>query len=311
MPYLLTRLTLLLPLLALANFGGYAYAWLARTSVGNPFFAAQKSADALWPAYTGYLTDMLQNGWAGIESTPGLLSGGLGGALAASGGLLLVAILVSVGAGTLLALLGTRSRPPGIRSWLTGLTTLGLATPSFFIGVLCIALLLRGLIQGLFDSLAIPIGGFGWDEHLILPVLTLALRPTAQIAQLLAGLLAGEMGQPYVTTARSKGIPSRAQLLVHILPNVWSSLAQIIAGSVRLLAGELILVERLFGWPGVGQLIADTLVPAQFASAQVAATFLDPPLVATLLTIFAGTLLLVDSGAALLSRAADPRLRST
>jgi peptide/nickel transport system permease protein len=310
MPYILTRLTILLPLLALANFGGYAYAWLARTSVGNPFFAAQKSADTLWPAYTGYLTDLLQKGWSGIESTAGLLPGDMGGALAASGGLLLIAILVSIGLGSILALLGTRSRPPGIHGWLTGLTTIGLAMPSFFIGVLCIALLLRGLIQGIFDSLAIPTGGFGWDEHLVLPVLALALRPTAQIAQLLAGLLAGEMGQPYTTTARSKGIPNRGLLLIHILPNVWSALAQIIAGSVRLLAGELILVERLFGWPGVGKLIADTLVPAQFTSARVAATFLDPPLVATLLTIFAGTLLLVDSFAALLSRAADPRLRS-
>jgi ABC-type dipeptide/oligopeptide/nickel transport system permease component len=123
--------------------------------------------------------------------------------------------------------------------------------------------------------------------------------------------LAEEMGRPYVTTARSKGLRGRTQLLGHVLPNVWASLAQIIAGSVRLLVGELILVEKLFDWPGLGQLVANTLVPAQFASARVAITFLDPPLVATLLTLIAGALLVLDGGATLFSRAADPRLRGT
>lgn len=311
MLYLRTRLTLLLPLLALANFGGFAYAWLARSSVGNPFFAADKPATALWPAYTGYLMDLLRYGWVGIESVPGLLPRGMGGALVASGGLLLGAIAVSTGLGCLLALLGTRARPPGIRGWLTAVTAIGLATPGFFVGVLVIALLLRGLIQGSIANLPVPVGGFGWDSHLLLPVLALSLRPTAQIAQLLAGLLAGEMGQPYVTTARGKGIGGRTLLLGHILPNVWAQLAQILAGSVRLLVGELILIEKLFGWPGIGQLIANTLVPAQFASARVATTFLDPPLMATLLTLIAGGLLLLDSAAALLSRITDPRMGET
>ncbi|MBP7962660.1 MAG: ABC transporter permease subunit [Caldilineaceae bacterium] len=306
--FLLTRLSLLLPLLAVANFGGYAYAWLARTSMGNPFFATTNASDSLWPAYMDYLTNLLRHGWAAL---PTMSERGMGGALAASGGLLLAAVMVSIGLGVLFALLGTRSRPPGIRGWLTAFTTLGLATPSFFIGVLVIALLLRGLIQGFFTAFPVPLNGFGWDVHLLLPILALSLRPTAQIAQLLAGRLAEEMGRPYVTTARSKGLRSRTQLLGHVMPNVWASLAQIIAGCVRLLVGELILVEKLFDWPGLGQLVANTLVPAQFASARIAATFLDPPLVATLLTLFAAVLLVLDGGAALLSRTADPRLRET
>ncbi len=73
--FLLTRLSLLLPLLAVANFGGYAYAWLARTSMGNPFFATTNASDSLWPAYTDYLTNLLRHGWAGIATTPGRRGG--------------------------------------------------------------------------------------------------------------------------------------------------------------------------------------------------------------------------------------------
>ena len=166
--------------------------------------------------------------------------------------------------------------------------------PGFFIGRLAVALLLLATIYARLGNIPLPIQGFGWDNHLILPLLALSVRPTAQIAQVVAGLLAGELGQQYIVAARGKGLTERRVIWHHALRNVWAPVAHAVAGAVRLLVADLIVVEWLFAWPGLGFLMAATLIPAQFASASVEARFLDPPLVASLITIFAAFFLLID-----------------
>jgi len=158
-------------------------------------------------------------------------------------------------------------------------------------------------------NIPLPIQGYGWDWHLILPLVALCVRPTAMIAQVVAALLAGELGQQYIVAARGKGLAERRVIWHHALRNVWAPVAHALAGSVRLLVADLIVVEWLFGWPGLGFLMAATLIPAQVASATVDAGFLDPPLVASLLTIFAAIFLITDLLAGALARAADPRQR--
>jgi ABC-type dipeptide/oligopeptide/nickel transport system permease component len=86
------------------------------------------------------------------------------------------------------------------------------------------------------------------------------------------------------------------------------------AGSFRLLTGELILVEWLFDWPGLGRLLALTLIPPRLAQTggpgDQSLYFLHPPLLAALLMAFALLFLLADATASLLARAADPRQRA-
>jgi peptide/nickel transport system permease protein len=182
--------------------------------------------------------------------------------------------------------------------------------PSFFIGRLAVAMLLLLTIYAGLSSIPLPIQGYGWDNHLVLPLLALVVRPTAQIAQVVAGLLAGELGHQYIVAARGKGLTERRVIWHHALRNVWAPVAHAEAGAVRLLVADLIVVEWLFGWPGLGFLMAATLIPAQFASASVAARFLDPPLVASLITIFAAVFLVTDLIAGAFARAADPRQRA-
>ena len=306
---LFLRFLLLLLLVAAANFGGYAYAYLARTLSGNPFFAREVTTAALWPSYTEYVGGMVQGNYAAVavyEEDFWLI---LGRAAAASAGLLALALAISVVLGLAIGLLGVRLRPPGVRGWLTAGTILGLSTPSFFIGRLAVALLLLVTIYAELGSLPLPIQGYGWDAHLVLPLLALSVRPTAQIAQVVAALLAGELGKQYIVAARGKGISERRVITHHALRNVWAPVAQSLAGAVRLLMAELIVVEWLFAWPGLGFLMAATLIPAQFASAAVEARYLDPPLVASLITIFAAVFLLTDLVAGSLAHLADPRQR--
>ena len=304
------RLLLLVLLLAAANFGGYTYAFLARTISGNPFFARETQTGTLWSGYSHYVQGMLQGSYREVAVYQDDFFLILGRAAVASAGLLLLALVISVALGLLIGLLGVRLNPPGVRDWLTGVTILGLSTPAFFIGRLGVALLLLLTIHARLGNVPLPIQGYGWDWHLILPLIALTVRPTAMIAQLVAGLLAGELGQQYIVAARGKGLAERRVIWHHALRNVWAPVAHALAGAVRLLVADLIVVEWLFGWPGLGFLMAATLIPAQVASATVEAGFLDPPLLASLLTIFAAIFLVTDLLAGALARAADPRQRA-
>ena len=303
------RVLLLVLLLAAANFGGYTYAFLARTISGNPFFARATQTGTLWSGYSHYVQGMLQGNFREVAVYQDDFFLILGRAAIASAGLLVLALVISVALGLLIGLLGVRLHPPGVRDWLTGVSILGLSTPAFFIGRLGVALLLLLTIYARLGSVPLPIQGYGWDWHLVLPLVALCVRPTAMIAQIVAGLLAGELGQQYIVAARGKGLAERRVIWHHALRNVWAPVAHALAGSVRLLVADLIVVEWLFGWPGLGFLMAATLIPAQVASATVDAGFLDPPLVASLLTIFAAIFLITDLLAGALARAADPRQR--
>jgi peptide/nickel transport system permease protein len=187
---------------------------------------------------------------------------------------------------------------------------MGLAMPSFYIGSLFVLALLTVLIRGYSDQLYFPIRGFGWDNHLVLPTLALMARPTVQIAQVTAELLKDELSKQYVVAARSVGFTWRAIRWRLALRNIIAAIILSIASSVRLLVGELIVVEWLFGWPGLGRLLASTLIPGMTSSTVQAPLFLDPRIVAAVLTVFAALFLLTDFIAAFLVRLSDPRLRS-
>ncbi|GIK74610.1 MAG: hypothetical protein BroJett021_35980 [Chloroflexota bacterium] len=306
----LWRPLFLLAVLIGANFGGFTYAYLARSTAGNPFFGNQSDTNALIPDYLAYIEQVGAISLSDVAVYGDSFGRVLREATIASLGLLTIALAVSIALGVGVGLAGVRVRPPGVRTWLTVFTTIGLATPSFFFGRLTVALFFLLVINVPGAAMPLPIRGYGWDEHLILPVIALALRPTAQIAQIMAGLLAGELGRQYIVAARGRGLPESRVVRRHALRNVWAPIFQAMAGAMRLLVGELIVVEWLFGWPGLGALLAATLIPAGFTSASVESRFLDPPLVASLLTIFAMIFVLTDMFVGQLARSLDPRQRT-
>ena len=304
--------------LLLANFIGFAYAHFtpALHAARTPFLRAEPAAPLL-PAYSEYLNSIIKLDFSDEIALPGTarvnqpvtLGETLGNATLASLGLLLFSLLLSIPLGLVLAFWATHNDPPGISRWLTISSTIGLAMPSFYIGSLFIIALVAYVIwRGPGTEMPVPLDGFGWDEHLALPVLALMTKPTFQVAQLTAGVLAGELGKQYITAARSFGNTWRSIRLRHVMKNVLTPVILTIAGMQRFLIGELVLVEWLFRWPGLGRLLAWTLVPAQLTSSQGSPLFLNSALMATLLTIIAGLFLLIDFSAAVLVRIMDPRL---
>ena len=91
--------------------------------------------------------------------------------------------------------------------------------PSFYIGsLLIIGLVLYVIWRG--TDMPLPLSGFGWDVHLVLPVLALMARPTFQLAQVTSGVLSAELGKQYVIAGRSMGRTWRSIRVHFALKNV-------------------------------------------------------------------------------------------
>ncbi len=314
--YLPRRLFLIPLALVFINFAAFAYTHLALyvQQASNPYGTLAERPGVL-ALYVEYAQHLLRGDFGQMpqQGTPEPLMAGLARAAGASAGLLTLAFTLSAGLGLALGLASVRINPTRIAPWLAPLATLGLSMPSFYIGTLFLALVVWLALHGV-KNFPLPLSGSGWDAHLILPTLALMLRPTMQIAQVTAGLLADELDKQYVVTARSVGNTWRVIRWKHTLRNILAAVTLTIAGAFRLSLGELVLVEWLFSWPGLGRLLAFTLIAPNIAAPGLVGGgghyFLDATLTPALITLFALIFLLADALASLLVRAADPRLRA-
>lgn len=150
-------------------------------------------------------------------------------------------------------------------------SVLGISAPSFFMGIL-IAYLLGFVLSGvtglhmtgsLFDT--DPFAGRQLQlRNLILPALTLGIRPMAIIAQLTRGSLLDTLDQDYIRTAYAKGLSKRVVVWKHGLRNALNPVITAITGwFAELLAGAF-FVETIFGWKGIGKITVDALEKLDF-----------------------------------------------
>ncbi len=315
--YILRRLVIIPFALVLINFLGFTYAYIARPirAASTPYLREQIGQQPpLFESYAQYIQGVIHGSLSRpISQGPqiGSFAQTLGQSFIDSTGLLIIAIIFAVIIGFGFGMLGVRNNPPGVRGWMTVLSTIGLAMPSFYIASLSVlAIVFVVVARGPNSESLIPIRGFGWDKHLILPVLALMLRPTVQIAQVTANELVGELGKQYIVAARSIGNTWHDIRWRYALRNALAPIILAIAGSFRLLLGELIVIEWLFNWPGLGNLLASTLVPGVLSTNLGAnALFLNPPVVAAVVTIIGFLFLITDFIASILVHFIDPRLR--
>ncbi len=318
--YIFRRLALIFPASLLINFIGYAYAYLVLPLRASRIpYVLQLSLGEREPLLRGYWTYLqglarLDLGTRGLGPDSQALAEEVIRAIPATLGLLAIALILSALVGLILGLTAVHTTPPRRSRWLSLFATIGMAMPSFYIGILLFLAVFAYVLARPGRGLPLPVSGFGWDAHLILPTLALIVRPSVQIAQVTSGLLVDELGKQYVVTARSIGQSWKVIQRRHTMRNIVAAVVLTVAGSLRLLVGELILVEWLFRWPGLGYLFAQTLIPPhasrQMASAIQSASFLNPAIVATVLTVFAVLFLVVDLLASIAVRIVDPRLRA-
>src|ERR1700761_1083421 len=185
--------------------------------------------------------------------------------------LAMAAMLLATILGIALGVLAAVKRDTWMDTSAIFVSVLGISAPSFFMGIV-IAYLLGFVASGwtglhmtgsLFDT--DPFAGRELQlRNLILPALTLGIRPLAIIAQLTRGSLLDTLDQDYIRTAYAKGLPKRIVVWKHGLRNALNPVITAITGwFAELLAGAF-FVETIFGWKGIGKVTVDALEKLDF-----------------------------------------------
>jgi peptide/nickel transport system permease protein len=241
----------------------------------------------LWQQYLRYLGNLLQGdlGRSYIQRTEvaTLILSRLPATLLLLAGAIAVELLIGLAAGIFAA---TRRGQASDRAVMV-LAFAAVSAPQFVVGILLLYVFAVQL--GWF-----PIGGYGSLAHLVLPALTLGILGGGWYARMTRASMIEVLRQDYIQTARAKGASERRVIAVHALRNAALPVIAMIGLDIGLFMSGAVVVEAVFGWPGLGQLawqaiqrvdipiiIGVTLVAA-FAIvlgnllADLAAPFIDP-----------------------------------
>ncbi|MGQ4615390.1 ABC transporter permease subunit [Nocardia sp. R7R-8] len=194
-----------------------------------------------------------------------LIGDRLGGTLTLSALAGILAVLLGTGSAYLAAFV--RNRP--LQLLLNRLPAVGVAVPSFVVGLL--------LIQYFAFQLGwLPSMGSGGWQHLILPVITMALPAAAQLAQVLTRSFEETLREPYIVTAQAKGLSRGAVQLRHAFRNAALPGLTILGLLVGVTVTSAIVVETVFNRNGIGKLAQEAVlakdVPVVLAIVVIAAT---------------------------------------
>jgi peptide/nickel transport system permease protein len=167
---------------------------------------------------------------------------------------LLLAVLVAIPSGVL----GAVRRGSVFDNVLLMVTTAGVAIPNFWLGLLLITAFSLGL------GWVPPFGRTDWTSY-ILPIIVLAVEPMAVLARLTRAITLEVLRQEHVITARAKGVGGPRLLLGHIARNALQPVATTIGYRVGFLLSGAVVVETIFGWPGMGRLLLQAVGLSDFA----------------------------------------------
>jgi peptide/nickel transport system permease protein len=176
----------------------------------------------------------------------------LGPAYANSMGLLAIAMTIAAVFGLIFGAIIALSRWERIRFPLLTMTAVGISVPSFLAVVLLQQIGLQ--FNTALGLRFISMGGFEWSfEKMLLPVLILTARPLAYVTRTVYISLGQIMEEDYIRTAYAKGLGLFRVLLFHGFRNLAIPFLSALAISFRFSLTTLIVVEFLFGWPGIGR----------------------------------------------------------
>jgi ABC-type dipeptide/oligopeptide/nickel transport system permease component len=130
--------------------------------------------------------------------------------------------------------------------------TIGVTIPNYWIALMGIVLFSVKL------GWLPPYGADSWKSY-ILPVFVLAFEEIAALARLTRGATMEVLGQDYVTTARAKGLKEKVVISRHVLRNALLPIITVIGYRIAFILSGTIVVETVFGWPGMGRLFFDSI----------------------------------------------------
>ncbi len=153
-------------------------------------------------------------------------------------------LLIGLPAGIMAAL----KRGTGVDQTVMALAFVGVSAPQFVVGLLLIYFL--SYLLPIF-----PLGGYGTPLHVILPALTVGLAGGGWYARVTRSAMIEVLRQDYVRTARAKGVFPTKVVFKHVLKNAVLPVVALVGLDIGVFMGGIVIVESVFGWPGIGQMI--------------------------------------------------------
>ena len=248
-----------------------------------------------WHWFTGVLSGNLGSSLANGQSVSSIL----GQRLPVTFELVVVSVIVTMLIAVPMATLAAR-KPRGIFDRVTTILSMGGISIAQFVFALLLVLL--------FSDIWNVLPALGWTplsqsigqnaRYLVLPVMTIAIPLAMFVARLLRADLIEQMdSQEYIVTARAKGLSRWAQLTRHALRNSMLGIVTIFGLQVALLFGLTVIVEEIFGLPGVGQALLTAVNDR------------DAPLLEGIVLVLAGIVVLVNLLIDVTYGVLDPRTR--
>jgi peptide/nickel transport system permease protein len=215
----------------------------------------------------------------------------IGDALPATLALSLVSLLLSVVVSVPLGIQAAVKQGKGVDQFIRIVSLVGLSFPNFWLAIMLVLLL----------AIKFPLlPPSGWDGpvSLVMPALTMAVILSATNVRLVRTAMLETLSAQYITVARSKGLADRVVLYKHALRNCAIPLITYIGLQFGNLIGGIVVVEKVFNWPGLGTLAFDAIAGRDYPVLQGTVTVLSLVIVAVNL--------LVDLAYGLV----DPRIRT-
>jgi peptide/nickel transport system permease protein len=205
--------------------------------------------------------------------------------------LMAAGIVVEVILGMTLGTLAALSRGGFLDRLVMTSAFVGVSAPQFVVALML--LYVFAVTLGWF-----PMSGYGTFAHVVLPAMTLGLLGAGWYARMVRSAMIDVLNQDYIRTARAKGLSARRVVLRHALPNAVLPIIAMIGIDIGQFMGGVVVVEAVYGWPGIGQL-------AWQAIQQVDVPIIMGVTLTSALAIIIGNLI-----ADLIAPVIDPRIRS-
>ena len=240
--------------------------------------------------YTSYVTRLAQGdfgrSYARKTDVGDLIWSRLPATLLLMLGAIVAELLIGIPAGIYAA---TRRGKVSDKTVMT-LSFVGVSAPQFVVG-LSLLYVFAYMLGWL------PLGGYGTFAHLILPAITLGIAGGGWYSRMMRSSMVDVLRQDYVRTARAKGVPEWRVVMKHALRNAILPIVAMIGLDVGIFMSGVVVVESVFGWPGIGQLMWQAIQGV------------DIPIIMGVTTVAAAFIILGNLLADLTTPLVDPRIR--
>jgi len=203
--------------------------------------------DPFFVQYFRYLGNLLQGDMGRSYLQRAEVSELIATRLPASLLLMVAAIATELALGLTIGIVAALRRNRAADHGLMIFSFVSISAPQFVIGILLLYVFAVQL--GWF-----PIGGYGTSAHVVLPAVTLGFLGAGWYSRMMRSSMIDVLAQDFVRTARAKGIAKPRIIVRHVIPNAILPVIAMIGIDIGLFMSGIVVVESVFGWPGIGQL---------------------------------------------------------